>query len=511
MQVQPMPVNELVNDPNNARTHDERNLDAIRASLERFGQQKPIVINADNTVVAGNGTLAAAISLGWESIDVVRTDLNEVDAVLYAIADNRTAELAAWNAPQLHLNLVDLDLTGTELDAIGFTPEELSDMIPEPDFEPDGTENEVPDVDEDGEVFSQLGTVYELGPHRLMCGDSTDADQVAKLVGDDVIDLLHADPPYGMGKEADGVLNDNLYKAKLDAFQMDWIRVWLEQSSKRASLYVWGNAEDLWRLWYVGGLAEYDELTMRNELVWDKGSGFGMKSPHGHSYPPASERCLHMMRGQQFLGMINKDDYWEGYEPLRTHMVNERDKCGWTNKDVNRMTGTHMAGHWFTKSQFYPISEAHYNTLQEAAAGRGFCEPYDQLFGQLFGETKAGGNEHKRELSAQLREDRSYFDNAHEAMTDVWQYPRVVGEQRFGHPTPKNAEMIGRICKTSAPDNGWVGEPFGGTGTTMISAQMRGRRCLTMELDPRYCDVIRRRWTMYAETHGLEVGSGALR
>ena len=62
MQVQPMPVNELVNDPNNARTHDERNLDAIRASLERFGQQKPIVINADNTVVAGNGTLAAAMS-----------------------------------------------------------------------------------------------------------------------------------------------------------------------------------------------------------------------------------------------------------------------------------------------------------------------------------------------------------------------------------------------------------------------------------------------------------------
>lgn len=90
-------TDELLHDPGNVRTHDERNLRAIKASLARFGQQKPIVIRPDGVVVAGNGTLAAARELGWETLTCVVTELEGPEAVAFAIADNRTAELAAWD------------------------------------------------------------------------------------------------------------------------------------------------------------------------------------------------------------------------------------------------------------------------------------------------------------------------------------------------------------------------------------------------------------------------------
>jgi DNA modification methylase len=95
-------------------------------------------------------------------------------------------------------------------------------------------------------------------------------------------------------------------------------------------------------------------------------------------------------------------------------------------------------------------------------------------------------------------------------MTDVWQFPRVVGDERFGHATPKPVAMIARALKSSANEDGLVLEPFGGSGTTLIACAMTGRRARLMELDPRYCDVIRRRWTTWAKKHGQDPGPGAL-
>lgn len=97
MKIEKIRVEDLSLDPANARKHPERNLEAIKASLRRFGQQKPIVIDASNVVRAGNGTLEAAKALGWETVDCVRTKLTGSEATAYAIADNRTAELAEWN------------------------------------------------------------------------------------------------------------------------------------------------------------------------------------------------------------------------------------------------------------------------------------------------------------------------------------------------------------------------------------------------------------------------------
>lgn len=99
--VERVSVDELKLDPKNARRHPDRNLAAIRASLERFGQQKPIVVKKDGTVIAGNGTLEAARLLGWTHLDVVRTSLDGADAAAFAIADNRTGELSEWDVNAL--------------------------------------------------------------------------------------------------------------------------------------------------------------------------------------------------------------------------------------------------------------------------------------------------------------------------------------------------------------------------------------------------------------------------
>ena len=122
-------IADLSQDPANARKHDEKNIDSIIASLRRFGQQKPIVIDASNVVRAGNGTLEAAKRLGWDSIECVKTDLKGSDAIAYAIADNRTAELAEWDSDILAAQLSGL-LTDDEAlaNAAGFSAEEIEAM-----------------------------------------------------------------------------------------------------------------------------------------------------------------------------------------------------------------------------------------------------------------------------------------------------------------------------------------------------------------------------------------------
>jgi ParB-like chromosome segregation protein Spo0J len=101
MQVKQEEVQRLTQDPENSRSHDRKNLDAIKQSLEAFGQQKPIVIDQEGKVIAGNGTLAAAQELGWKTIKAVVTDLEGASQTAYAIADNRTAELASWDDERL--------------------------------------------------------------------------------------------------------------------------------------------------------------------------------------------------------------------------------------------------------------------------------------------------------------------------------------------------------------------------------------------------------------------------
>ena len=216
------PIDTLALDPHNARKHGCRNLDAIKASLAEFGQRRPLVVDTDMTVIAGNGTLEAARALGWSEIDVTVAppEWTREQARAYALADNRTAELATWDEDVLLQTLTELDLAGWDVDALGFDlPDNATGVI----------EDEAPEPPED--PITKPGDVWTLGEHRLLCGDSTDAPQVSRLMAGVTARMMFTDPPWNVAIGSDsnprhrqraGLANDDLppeeFQAFLDAF-----------------------------------------------------------------------------------------------------------------------------------------------------------------------------------------------------------------------------------------------------------------------------------------------------
>lgn len=201
-----VPIESLQGLPGNPRRGD---VDAVAASLSRFGQRKPIVVRKDDgTIIAGNHTWQAAKKLGWSEIAVAYVGDDDVTAQAYALADNRTAELGDYDDELLKqlidsVGQIDPDLlhdTGWSDDAV----KELLDKI----------ESELPKVIDEDEVpeppaepKTKLGDLYHLGRHRLLCGDSTDEATVARLMDGAKADMVFTDPPYGVDYQ--GIHNDS--------------------------------------------------------------------------------------------------------------------------------------------------------------------------------------------------------------------------------------------------------------------------------------------------------------
>lgn len=479
------------------------------AEMHRTGQAPPRYIKVD----PDSGQWLVPVQRGWESE-------SDEDAEAYLIASNHLTTKGGWDRDELGDLLTGLAQVDHSLFlATGFSEDDLAALLAgsHPGEHSDGAggggarltdDDDIPEQPAD--PITRPGDLWYLGPHRIVCGDTTDPETVARLFAATpgvsgagplpAAVMIHADPPYGMGKEADGVANDNLYGPKLDRFQQLWWNVWREHWAANGSAYVWGNAPDLWRWWWAGGWGEDPDLMVRNEIVWDKSiennptlrvCGYNTAADHKFT---ASERCLLVFRGEQFFGSGDLTTYWEGFEPLRGWMCAERDRAGWTNKTINDLTGTHMAGHWTGKSQFQIISRRHYETLAEAAGGRAFTEGYDALFDRLFPDLREGGNSHRRDLAAEMRERRTFFDNAHDVMTDVWRFGRVVGEDRFGHATPKPVAMCERAILTSSRPGDVIAVPFAGTGPEVIAADHLGRVAVAAEITPAYVDVVCRRF-----------------
>jgi DNA modification methylase len=443
----------------------------------------PIIFGAD----AGSRDAAETYGIDANNLVMSGGDFTALD----------TAKL--WKPGDYQIKLTDLAIrgfspvtvTGDDLDllneiAAGQSPEKPPASPPSPEL-----------ADELMVEFGvQPGQVWALGQHRIMCGNSTDPIQVVHLCNGTKAQLVHADPPYGMGKD---ILNDNLYRDKLDAFQMRWwfaVRPCLEDNG---SVYIWGNAENLFRLWYCGGLKDCERLTFRNEIVWDKppsGMGDGQNNPVMRSYGIKHETCLFFMLGEQRISE-NADNYWEGWEPIRLYLYNERIKMGWDIPTMKKIVGhSDLSGdHWTGKYQWsFPTREV-YESFQQAANGQAFQQDYDLL--------KQDYDLLKQDFYA----TRAYFDNTHENMTDVWQFPRVEGEERWGHLSPKPVEMIERIVKTSSQIGKAVLVPFLGSGSGLIAAERTGRICYGLDLEPRWVAVTLQRWKEETGQTPAEVAS----
>lgn len=478
--IEEWPIEKLIPYARNARTHSDEQVGQIAASINEWGFTNPIIVDDDGNVIAGHGRLLAARKLGRTHVPVrIVSDWPEAKKKAYILADNKLALNAGWDDELLKLEIEELKELDFNLDLIGFENFEIAEIVKEPIQLPPGDVDEV--MEPPPNATSKKGDIWILGDHRVMCGDSTIITDVEALMAGRKASLLHADPPYGMGKEKDGVANDNLYGENLDSFQMEWWATFRPFIEDNASVYIWGNAPALWRLWYLGGMGTSERLTIRNEIVWDK-SGDANPTALVNGLPIegtrkffSTERCLFFMVGEQRFSE-NADNYWEGWEPIRSYFEDEMTKCGWRLKDIDRITGTQMGVRWVTKSQWQLMTEPHYIKIQEEAKGfDAFKREYDEIKREFYGT-------------------RAFFDNTHDNMTDVWKFNRVVGEERHGHATPKPVAMMERVMRSSLPSGGLCVEPFGGSGSTLIGAEMTGRMCYTMELNPIYCDTIVERW-----------------
>jgi DNA modification methylase len=190
MNIETRAIADLRPDSRNARKHGKRNLATIRASLEQFGQQRAAVIRSDGTVLAGNGMLEAARELGWTdlAVTVVPDGWSDEQARAYALADNRTGELAEWDVAVLDDHLVELEVSGLDMESFGFESPSRHNEI---------EEDEVPKVPE--EPIAKTGNLWQLGNHRLMCGSCTDTHAVSRLFDGDKAQMLFTSPPYALG------------------------------------------------------------------------------------------------------------------------------------------------------------------------------------------------------------------------------------------------------------------------------------------------------------------------
>ena len=193
------PINQLTLLPGNPRRGD---VDAVKASLERFGQRKPIVVRkSDRVVIAGNHTLQAAQALGWSEIAVVWVDDDDAMSKAFALADNRTAELGYYDENALAALIGEVGALDPELlEATGWDSKSVSDLL-------DKMQKDLPvDVDEIPEQvpsISKLGDVWLLGDHRIMCGDCRNSSDVDKLMGKIVINVAFTSPPYADARRYD--------------------------------------------------------------------------------------------------------------------------------------------------------------------------------------------------------------------------------------------------------------------------------------------------------------------
>jgi len=379
-------VDSLIPYVKNSRTHSDAQVAQIAASIKEFGWTNPILVDGDNGIIAGHGRLMAARKLGYKEVPTIElADLTETQKRAYIIADNRLALNAGWDNEMLTIELNDLLADGFALELLGFDPKELNALL-EPEIVQGLTdEDAVPDVPE--EPKTKLGDIYQLGNHRLMCGDSTSIDAVDKLMPE-TANMIFTDPPYLMdftgGIHADGsksfnskhggIKNDKMSEEDGNNF-LDAINSVIT-SKVDGAFYI-----TFYRLGINKYFASMDRtgLKCRSLVIWDKGN---------HT--------------------LSNSDYMSMYEPMF---------YGWVNNH-----------------KFY------------------------------------GGKNGM----------------------DIWRIKRTAKNDL--HPTMKPVELVEKAVLDGSAINGIVLDLFGGSGSTLIACEKNNRHARLMELDPKYCDVIVKRW-----------------
>ena len=265
------PIDRLKPYHQNARTHSDEQVAQIAASIIEFGFTNPILVDSSDGIVAGHGRLSAARELGLSTVPIVVLDhLSDRQRRAYILADNQLALNAGWDLDLLRTELQDLVADDFDLSVIGFSDEELSDLLPELeelDSEEMRDPDDVPEPPED--PTTKPGDLWILGNHRLLCGDSTNPLHVERLMDGKKADMVFTDPPYGMSYQS----NMRTKSAQFAVIKNDdkVISDWLPLATAYSSGFCF-----VWTTWKVIDqwlAVTKDFAPITNMVVWDKGGG----------------------------------------------------------------------------------------------------------------------------------------------------------------------------------------------------------------------------------------------
>ena len=278
-----LPVSTLRPHSRNPRTHTKKQIRQIADSIRRFGFTNPVLVDEGNSIIAGHGRVEAAKSLGLAAVPALRLEhMTEAEKRAYVIADNRLAELAGWDNELLALELgamLDLD---PDLDRAltGFDPAEIEALLNSLDQEAAG---EAPvEIDEKAPLVSEVGSLWQLGNHRLICGDATDAEVYRRLLEGEKAQMVFTDPPYnvpvnghicGLGK----VQHDEFVMASGEMSEAEFTAFLTKVTRNLASFSAEGSIHFICMDWrhmgelLAAGRDAYAEL--KNLIVWNKDNG----------------------------------------------------------------------------------------------------------------------------------------------------------------------------------------------------------------------------------------------
>lgn len=367
MKVIDIDINLLKEYENNPRNNDGA-VNAVAESIKQFGFKVPIVIDRDNVIVAGHTRLKAARKIGLEKVPcIVADDLTPEQIKAYRLADNKTSELAEWDFSALEIELAELE-SDFDMSAFGFDISDFEDIQ-------EVKEDEVPEVDEENEPICKTGDIWQLGRHRLICGDSTDMATVERLMDGNKADMVFTDPPYG----------------------------YEYQSNMRTKT------------------KKFDVLKNDDKIL-------------------------------DFMPAIN--NLCNGFIFICTT--------------------------WKVLDKWLPLFEKYYNLSNMIIwnKGGGGIGDLDHTFSTDYEIILCSNN------GAKITGKR---------IGSVWSISKD-NPNDYVHATQKPVKLSATAIENTTKKNNIVLDVFGGSGSTLIACEQLNRKCYMMELDPKYCDVIIKRW-----------------
>lgn len=401
-------VNDLIPYINNSRTHSEEQVNQIVASINEFGFTNPLLIDEKDNIIAGHGRLLASKKLKIEEVPcIVLSGLTEAQKKAYIIADNKMALNAGWDEELLKIELENLKELDFNLELTGFNVDELDDIF-KVEEEQEVIEDEF-DIEPLEEPKAKLGDIYQLGNHRLMCGDSTKEEDVSKLMNGIKTQMTFSDAPYNIsfkGSMSNTTINGVMAKHKGANQRHDAI----------------------------------DNDCMSKEEFYD----FMCKT---------LQNIKEYVKGAWYLS-FSSNNLEELLNPLRDNDMNWKSIIIWKKNQATLSMKDY-------KSRYEPI-----------------------VYGRF--------------------DDTFYGETAKEE--DIWEYQRTLKNDL--HPTMKPIPLICNMLKMSSKENDNVLDLFGGSGSTLIACEQLNRNCYMMELDPKYVDVIIKRWEEFTGKNAVLIKEG---